>query len=150
MSDIDLFDISKKLFNLLISIHGKAFNPTELSKGHCIPPSHIKVIFYLHCHDSASVSEIGKRLCISKPNMTPIIDKLVSEGFVTRYEDPHDRRVLRVKMTEKSIDFINGVKESVTSQFASKLSVLDKEDLNELSNSVDTIKNILSKLSLLL
>ncbi|CDM69736.1 Transcriptional regulator, MarR family [Clostridium bornimense] len=147
MSDINLIDISKKLFSLLMSIHGKAFNPNEFAKGHCIPPSHIKVIFYLHGHDSASVSEIGKKLYISKPNMTPIIDKLVNEGFVTRYEDPNDRRVLRVKLSEKSIIFLDEVKENITKQFVSKLSVLDESELMELSNSADTIKNILSKLS---
>lgn len=147
MSNLNLIDISNKLFSLLMSIHGKAFNPNEFAKGHCVPPSHIKVIFYLHGRDSASVSEIAKKLCISKPNMTPIIDKLVNQDFVTRYEDPNDRRVLRVKLSEKSIAFLDEVKESVTKQFASKLSVLDESELKELSTSADTIKNILSKLS---
>ena len=37
---------------------------------------------------------MAKDLSISKPNMTPIIDKLVKEGYVDRYYDDNDRRVI--------------------------------------------------------
>ncbi|WP_294344414.1 MarR family transcriptional regulator [uncultured Clostridium sp.] len=146
MSNSNLIDISNKLFSLLLSIHSKAFNPDEFAKGHPIPPSHMKVIFYLKGHDSASLSEIAKKLSISKSNMTPIIDKLVNEDFVTRYEDPNDRRVLRVKLSEKSISLLEGIKNCIIEQFASKLSTLNEEDLSELSSSADNVRNILSKL----
>ena len=35
-------------------------------------------------------------LSIPQPNMTPVIDKLVEEGLVTRDYDPTDRRVTKI------------------------------------------------------
>ncbi len=46
--------------------------------------SHMKVIFYLANKKSMSVSNVAKWLYISKPNMTPIIDKLIDQRYVNR------------------------------------------------------------------
>src|SRR5689334_13295535 len=47
------------------------------------------------------VSEIGNRLAIATPTATQQITALESQGYVERSVDPHDRRVVRVRLTEK-------------------------------------------------
>ncbi len=37
--------------------------------------------------------------------MTPIIDKLIQENLVERFTDPNDRRIIRVRVTEKGHEF---------------------------------------------
>ena len=37
---------------------------------------------------------------ISKPNVTPLIDKLIVLGFVQREPDQSDRRVIKISITE--------------------------------------------------
>ncbi len=86
-----------------------------------MPPSHGKVIIYLKHNGNSSISKIAKDLLISKPNMTPIIDKLISENMVIRYTDPKDRRIIRVELTEKGTAFIkdqeNLIKSSLTEKY---------------------------------
>jgi len=50
---------------------------------------------------SLPVSEIGRRLYISKPYMTALIDTLIEEGFVKRQPDLTDRRVINITITEQ-------------------------------------------------
>ena len=84
MTTLNLNDISDNLYLLLFSLNKHIFNPNTLTKKFNIPYSHIKVLFYLVNNGPLPISKMAKELCISKPNMTPVIDKLVEEGLVTK------------------------------------------------------------------
>ena len=50
-----------------------------------MPPSHTQVLLLLHENGTLAVSEIGKRLAISRPNMTPLLNKLIQEELIERH-----------------------------------------------------------------
>ena len=102
MDEKNLTKISEDFFVLMMLLHKKVVKLEDFMKSMAMPPSHVKVVFYLAHNGPSSVSSIARDLCISKPNMTPIIDKLLECGYVTRYEDPKDRRVIRIEVTEKA------------------------------------------------
>ncbi|KZL89600.1 MarR family winged helix-turn-helix transcriptional regulator [Clostridium magnum] len=145
MSTTELNKLSGDLYSLMLYLHRKFFNPSEITKNLPIPPSHIKVIIHLAHHGACSISEAAKNLTISKPNMTPIIDKLISEGMVTRYNDPNDRRILRIELTEKAHEFIKEQEEAIKNNLAQKISSLDSKDLEALNTHVRGITDIILK-----
>lgn len=146
MNTLNSKDISNDLYKLLISLNTGLFNPSELTKGLPIPPSHVKVLFHL-CHKGpSSVSDIAKRLIISKPNMTPIIDKLLSDGFVHRYNSPTDRRILMIEITDKARSFLKEQAEIMKNLLADRISSLSDEDLETLNESIKNMQNIMIKL----
>ncbi|WP_373898432.1 MarR family winged helix-turn-helix transcriptional regulator [Haloimpatiens sp. FM7315] len=134
------------LCNLLLTLHRKIFNPIEIRKTFTLPPSNVMVIFYLNHKDSTSISEIAKELIISKPNMTPIIDNLISEGLVIRYEDTKDRRIIRVKLTDKAHNFIKKQEEIMKISLSEKLSNLNPEEITSLKEHIYAISSIVSKI----
>ena len=146
MDNIDLNKVSNTLLHLSFSLNRIIFNNTELTKGLSIPLSHVRVLFCLEQNGSMSISEIAKKLGIYKPNMTPILDKLIQEGFIIRSEDPKDRRILRIEHTKKADDFLREQMEKLEQIFAHKMSNLSKNDLTTLINSSAELNNILSKL----
>lgn len=146
MSTSNLKNISSDLFNLLIYLHSKLFNPSGLAKSSCMPPSHIKVMFHLRHKSASSVSEIAKRLLISKPNMTPIIDKLLSDGYVHRYNNPDDRRIIMVELTNKGQDFLKEQEQNMKNKLTDIISPLSDEDLDKLDESVQNMLTIMYKL----
>ena len=92
------------------------------------------------------VSEIGRRLYISKPYMTALIDTLIEGGFVQRQPDLADRRVINITITEQGKKYL---KQSVTlykKDLKELLSVLDDADLEELCTSLESLKAILAKI----
>ncbi len=146
MDTINLAKISDDLFKLLFKLHNKTFNQNEILKGLPIPPSHVKVIFYLSHIGPSAISQIAHNLSISKSNMTPIIDKLIAEDLVNRYEDPNDRRILRIELTPKAHKLFIAEKQRIKGKLQEKISVLSEEDLNTLAESITILINIMEKL----
>lgn len=146
MDEKNLTKISEGFFGLTMQVHKKILKLEDFMKDFPIPPSHVKVIFYLTQKGPSPVSVIAKELCISKSNMTPIIDKLLEDGYVIRYEDPNDRRILRIEITEKASEVFKLKREYAIKALMVKLSNLEDTDLIHLSESIKTFTDVLSKL----
>lgn len=63
--------------------------------------SHFGAIFHLHRSGSCGVTEIGEHLGVSSAAASQMLERLVQQGLVLRAEDPMDRRVKRIELTDK-------------------------------------------------
>lgn len=138
--------LSSNLIDVFTDINRKVFNPTEFMKSFTLPPSHVKVLFHLvHCGPK-SISEVAKMLMISKPNMTPIIDNLLKDGYIKRYESSKDRRVLIIEATPLASELFLKKKQEFKDTLAIKLADIKDEDFLTLDQSIKNIGEIMSKL----
>ncbi|MEO8250576.1 MAG: MarR family transcriptional regulator [Burkholderiales bacterium] len=51
--------------------------------------------------DGLRMNELSRRMMVTGGNVTGITDQLVGEGLVERVDEPGDRRVYRVRLTER-------------------------------------------------
>ncbi len=93
------------------------------------------------------VSEIGKLLGVSKPNMTALTDKLIEGKRVRRLSDSNDRRIVRIELTEKGKQTLLKAKAMVKEEFREKLSWLEKSDVEQLSKNLENMKLIITKIT---
>ena len=93
-----------------------------------------------------SMSELGKRLYRSKPNMTPIIDRLIEEKKVERFEDESDRRMVMIRLTSEGKKFMAEKNIEIKNSIKKNLIKLSEEDLDKLCSSFGEVKRIISKL----
>lgn len=142
----DLAAISNDLYTLVVNIHRYIFNPSIMLRGLPIPPSNMKVIFHLTCTGPSPVSKVANELMISKPNMTPIIDNLISAGFVNRYDNPDDRRIIMVEATEKAFEFLKQREQEMKDLLSEKVAILEENDLDNLKNLLPQLTNIITKI----
>ncbi|WP_294154228.1 MarR family transcriptional regulator [uncultured Clostridium sp.] len=133
-------DLFFENFPLRIRDFPKYITPTTL------PPSHIKVILYLEREKSVPISQVAKKLGISKSNMTPIIDKLIELELVNRYSDSKDRRILRVELTQKAVELFEYLESIAKKIIKNKISALSDNDLEDLSNSLYILSSIMRKI----
>lgn len=92
------------------------------------------------------MSEIGRKVHISKSNMTSLIDKLVENALAERLPDQNDRRVINISITDKGKDVLRDWRIYSNNEIKKSLSVLSEEDLEKFYHSVENIKDILYKL----
>jgi DNA-binding MarR family transcriptional regulator len=59
----------------------------------------LKILLALRLNGGAGGHELAQMMGVSPATMTGIVDRLVSAGYVSRREDPKDRRVRRVELT---------------------------------------------------
>ena len=94
-----------------------------------------------------SMSDIGKCLSMPKPHVTVIVDRLIEEEFVERQNDPKDRRIINIILTEKGRSFFEEIKESISENLKEKLRMLSEEDQEIMSFFSTKMKEILTAIS---
>jgi len=109
--------------------------------------SEFKVLMILMRHDAVPTSRIGTWLGISKPNMTAVIDNLITDGFVKRKPNINDRRVVDISITEKGKKYMFECWTEVRESVKKKLSSLSEEEIDSLYTSLENIRVILIKLN---
>lgn len=57
------------------------------------------------------VSEISSKLNVTSPTVTQHINSLEAQGLVERHADPADRRIVRIRLTEKGEAYIQRINE---------------------------------------
>ena len=90
-------------------------------------------------------SEIGRRLGISNPNMTPLIDRLIEKGYAERLSDSKDRRVIKIAISEKGRRFVASRRRLVRNEIKKNLSTLSIEEVLTLSGAIETFKQVIAR-----
>jgi DNA-binding MarR family transcriptional regulator len=107
---------------------------------------HIDIMFILNRFGQLTMSDIAKRLFISKPYNILLVDKLIELGLVERLPDPKDRRIINIRLMEKGIGYLNEFKKSNKENTKRRLSVLKPGELKQLLSSLQNIKEIITKI----
>ena len=107
---------------------------------------HMEIIKTLRDHGTMHIAEIGEKLLIPKPQMTHLIDRLVSLDIIVRQADTSDRRTINITLTDKGERIIEEFDTVVRESIQDKLSGLTDEDLKELSISLRKLGEIFSRL----
>lgn len=147
MNDTKLESIVSNLLSIVPQFHRKLIRMDELLAAQDIAPSHLKIMFLLDACGELTVSEIGEKLYISRPNVTPLIDKLVKEGMAERIRDAIDKRIFNVKPTVKGKEFISNQKDLLAKNLKRRLSVMSDDTLDDLDSSLEILKETLANIT---
>ncbi|MCC8962510.1 MarR family transcriptional regulator [Bradyrhizobium sp. UFLA 03-164] len=86
------------------------------------------------------LGELPKRLMVSAGNLTPIVDRLVEDGFITRTPSNLDRRVQIVCMTVEGRKAFRRMAKSHGSWLAELLAGFPADRLDALTGELDALK----------
>lgn len=104
----------------------------EQAKAKGCSLAHFEVLKYIAEEGSPYMKDIAKRLHITPPSASTLIDALVKQGLVHRAQMPEDRRTVRVTLLPKAHAFLFSIhkhKASIFNKMLSRLSAEDKSDL---------------------
>ena len=108
-----------------------------------ITPGGMFVMDSLKRRGMLSMSDIGKCLSMPKPHITVIVDKLIDEGYVVRHNDSNDIRIINISLTDKGLIDFEDIKKSLSETLKSKLVLLNDQELEQLSEASQKMKEIL-------
>lgn len=137
--------ISDDLIALLPFYHRRIFRPQQGVSGMQIAQYRTLGVL-LREKSPLSMSELGKRLYISKPYMTVLVDQLIQEGYVERLHDPKDRRIVNISITRKGARHLKQAASLYHDTLRELLATLDSQDLKELASSLSTIRKIIARM----
>lgn len=109
--------------------------------------SHFQIMAVLKEQGMLPISEIGKKLLISTPNMTKLLNRLIDEEMVERIPDKKDRRIINIDLTQKGHEYINTKFKHVQDSLKERLSTLSDSQLIKLGTSLENLKDVLMEIS---
>jgi MarR family transcriptional regulator, organic hydroperoxide resistance regulator len=107
--------------------------------------NHKKIINVLYQHDQITLTEIGKLLDIEKGSLTTLIDSLEEKDFVTRLNDPTDRRKTLLTLSPKGKEEMEKVMNVFAQRIDESLHKFDPEEIEKFQQSLEYVVNILKK-----
>jgi len=102
-----------------------------------VTPSQLVALRYLSLNDSSLMSDVAEGLGISFPAATKTIDRLVRKGLAVRSEDPHDRRGVRIRLTEEGASLVRQIYTERARRFTAVLDQLDPIARDALHRSME-------------
>lgn len=135
--------VANTTFEVLPLLRKKLLRMDVVQAEHNMPMSHVQVLAMLGDSGAMSVSEISKRLGIAKPNITPLIDRMINAGYVTRERNAADRRVVHVVILDKGREKVRDTVEALRVCMDAWAKELDAGKLETLSDALETIRQLL-------
>jgi DNA-binding MarR family transcriptional regulator len=136
--------VSGNLIRLFPLFHGKIISRERGISGMQI--AGYRVLGVLLRHGPLPISEVGKRLYISKPYMTRLVNDLIAEDLVERLPDTSDRRVINLRITSKGRERIKEIGDLFRDDIEVLLSDLSDDDIRDLDESLKNLNRVLGKL----
>lgn len=98
-----------------------------------VHPGQAACLFALRGEEGLSQRELARRLFVSAPTVTGILQKMERADLVERKPDPHDQRLMRIRLTEHGREVAAALAEAFASQAESMFAGITPEELAELA-----------------
>ncbi|MEZ0070970.1 MarR family transcriptional regulator [Planotetraspora sp. GP83] len=99
----------------------------------------LKVVVFLSYQGSTSGQELARHLGVGLGTVTGIVDRVVAQGLATRREDPNDRRIRRVELTEAGRRLTTEMLDAGTAGYRRLLQRLDTDTLRTMETVMGKI-----------
>ena len=126
--------LSEKFIDTLCSIYQNFFRQTTIP----IPGNNFMVLVVLQNEGDSTITRMGTLLHMSKQQMTPIINKLAKDGFITKKVSDEDRRYTNISLTPKGQELLDDHSENIRKRFEQGALRLSPDEVEEFTASLDT------------
>lgn len=105
-----LADFAKKLTEIMpLIVRGFLKRQSdEVTRGKISIPQFL-TLELIYANGSMKMTRLAKGLAISLPSMTGLVDRLYKMGLVKRRPDEHDRRIIKIELTQKGKDVVGKI-----------------------------------------
>ena len=123
-ADLDrILAVFDRLMHRLMASHAPELNLIDLTM------SQTKALYLVLAAGQLRMSELAARLGITSSTATGVVDGLVSQGLLTRHEDPADRRQVVVNATAEAEATLESFRELNSRRMREMLAHVNATDL---------------------
>ncbi|MGI1822486.1 MarR family winged helix-turn-helix transcriptional regulator [Exiguobacterium sp. TRN 1102] len=139
-------DAADQFVKLIPLIRRKLLRRSDFPQIPNLNFSHFHLLMLIEDEGAVTNGRISETLSIAPPNVTPLITKLLNEGYITRVPDERDRRVIWNQLTEKGERILLERRDSFRRLFEERLAFLNEDETDRLIESLKTLTEIVVKM----
>lgn len=91
--------------------------------------------------EGVSLKELAKRMQMTIPASSLLVEALVTKGYVERRPNPNDRRAVRITLTEKGIGIFETVYANFHAEIDRRAQALTQEELDTFSTIIGKMRH---------
>ncbi|WP_158851168.1 MarR family winged helix-turn-helix transcriptional regulator [Algibacter sp. L1A34] len=128
----------KAMLNVLYTANWIASYQAEFFKPFGISAQQFNILRILNgAKEALSVQVIKDRMVERAPNATRLMDKLYAKNYINRLSYKEDRRVVNIEITQKGIDLLESIPNTLNSDLFKNL---NEEEAGQLSDLLDKMR----------
>lgn len=105
----------------------------------------IQTLMFIHKNNKTTMSAIAENFQIELPSATSLITKLSDQKLVTRLDDPNDRRLVLITLTEEGKSLLERAMRERRRKLENILSYLSSQEKVQLTHILETLNSKLQK-----
>jgi DNA-binding MarR family transcriptional regulator len=86
-----------------------------------LTPSRVSALATVAAGEPLAVGELAKRMAVSTPTVSHIVDALDKQGLIARLPDPHDRRICRLTTSDAGAELLEELSRRTTGLLADRI-----------------------------
>lgn len=133
------------LLRLVNDIHlafARLFN--HQATAHGLTRAHWRVIAGLYRHNGLTQTELAGTIAMARSPLGKVVDRLETAGLIERQPDPDDRRVNRLRLTEKAVPLIEPAQRLVAQLEARAFADVPEKDRDTLVANLVSVRDALN------
>lgn len=135
----DIGQLIQRLVRVVQIYERDEFKKYGLTTSQCYTLIHIKD------HPQHTMQSLSEKMNLDKSTMTRILNILERDGYLMRYKDQYDKRVVIPRLTEKGILMEKKLKESTKAYYMKIVNHLPKGQVSDVLNSVSLMVSAFQK-----
>lgn len=128
----------------IMGLFGRYFHIVAASgvkAGITIPQ--LLVLQFLQQNNNSKMSDLSEALEVTMGNVTTLVDRMIRVGYVARFDDSFDRRVVRVKITAKGKQIFNEMLKIKRQRLVKILKQIPQKDIRTVIKVMKKIVNLI-------
>lgn len=110
-----------------------------------LTPPQLDALLAVAGEDGITMGELCQRMYLACSTVTDLVDRMERGGLVARERDPHDRRVVRLRVLPRGYQVLEAVLEERRRYLAGVLARLDEGELERLAASLRRVYHLMSE-----
>jgi DNA-binding MarR family transcriptional regulator len=132
----DISDIIPKLMQVFVSYIKDCGDSN-------FPMAHFRIVGMLSAHPM-KISDLALGQKVSKASISDSVKIMVEKGWIQKYHDPNDKRIVMLKLSHDGVQFMEEMREKVREYISIKLEKLSDEQLEKISQSLNLLDEAFS------
>ena len=110
---------------------------------HNLTFSQLSVLGLLHQNGEMRISDLNKKMGLTKSTTSGIVDRLEKMGLVRRIRNEQDRRVVKVELTDKVNELTRDFEAALEDSFSAFFKNASEDDINDIIKGLDKFNRVL-------
>ncbi len=134
MSMYEIYPLSRKL--VFDTFDNKKYDITRTQQI---------IMLSLCIEGTLTMSQLASKINTSNEQATRAVAQLVDKGFVIRMQNPDNRRVINIRLTDEAMRFMEKMKNEILDDILGKFSSVSDSDMKKMKDALVFINSILKK-----